>query len=246
MTGSRGVKNSLWHDQSLKIFGTLILLVFLNTAPCASTAGEATWKAPASADAVKNPVKPTPAGLKDAQDAVSKKLRDLPWPEGREQRPGGRIAAQKPANFTDAKMMRKATDGELFWKMTTGRAPMPSWQDKLSETQRWELVNYFASSRRKGSTSSSGTRADESTSAGISERIRATRGSKHRQQPLDSLRKFLRRRDQARDQKSLARKIVKVPRMDIDTLPRQQFDREILVGLGRRYAKNGIPAALDS
>ena len=39
--------------------------------------------------------------------------------------------------------MRRATDGELFWKITTGRAPMPSWEDKLSEVQRWQLVNYL-------------------------------------------------------------------------------------------------------
>lgn len=47
-------------------------------------------------------------------------------------------------------MMKKATDGELFWKMTTGRAPMPSWQDRLSETQRWELVNYLRELTKKG------------------------------------------------------------------------------------------------
>ena len=57
---------------------------------------------------------------------------------------------QKPANFTDAKMMQKATDGELFWKMTTCRAPMPSWQDKLTETQRWELVNYLRKLTQEG------------------------------------------------------------------------------------------------
>jgi len=37
---------------------------------------------------------------------------------------------------------QSATDGELFWKMTTGRLPMPSWA-QLSDTQRWELVNYI-------------------------------------------------------------------------------------------------------
>jgi mono/diheme cytochrome c family protein len=47
-------------------------------------------------------------------------------------------------------MMQKATDGELFWKMTTGRAPMPSWQDKLTETQRWELVNYLRKLTQEG------------------------------------------------------------------------------------------------
>jgi mono/diheme cytochrome c family protein len=40
-------------------------------------------------------------------------------------------------------MMKKATDGELFWKITEGRPPMPSYEHQLSETQRWQLVNYL-------------------------------------------------------------------------------------------------------
>jgi len=54
-----------------------------------------------------------------------------------------RSLPQKPANFTDETMMRRVTDGELFWKITKGRSPMPPWQGRLSEAQRWELVNYL-------------------------------------------------------------------------------------------------------
>jgi hypothetical protein len=39
-------------------------------------------------------------------------------------------------------MMSAETDGEVFWKISTGRPPMPTWQT-LTETQRWELVNYI-------------------------------------------------------------------------------------------------------
>ena len=49
----------------------------------------------------------------------------------------------KPANFTDPKLMSVETDGSLFWKMTEGRGPMPSWKDDLSEKERWQLVNYI-------------------------------------------------------------------------------------------------------
>jgi mono/diheme cytochrome c family protein len=44
--------------------------------------------------------------------------------------------------------MNQATDGELFWKMTTGRSPMPPWS-QLSDTQRWQLVNYIRSLAKK-------------------------------------------------------------------------------------------------
>jgi mono/diheme cytochrome c family protein len=49
----------------------------------------------------------------------------------------------KPADLTDAKLMKSETDGSLFWKITTGRAPMQSWKDTLSDTQRWQLVDYI-------------------------------------------------------------------------------------------------------
>src|SRR6266404_2128369 len=38
-----------------------------------------------------------------------------------------------PANFTDAHAMSAATDGELFWKITRGRRPMPSFKQKLTD-----------------------------------------------------------------------------------------------------------------
>lgn len=37
----------------------------------------------------------------------------------------------------------KRTDGELAWKISTGRNPMPRWQDKLSVEQIWYIVNFI-------------------------------------------------------------------------------------------------------
>ncbi len=55
----------------------------------------------------------------------------------------GQNLSVKPANFTDPKLMKSETDGSLFWKMSNGRGPMPSWKGTLSETQRWQLVDYI-------------------------------------------------------------------------------------------------------
>jgi mono/diheme cytochrome c family protein len=32
------------------------------------------------------------------------------------------------------------TDGEIFYQISEGRKPMPSFKKKLSEAQRWQLV----------------------------------------------------------------------------------------------------------
>jgi len=57
--------------------------------------------------------------------------------------PASVVLPRKAANFTDAKTMSTMSDGELFWKMSTGRAPMPAWEEALTVSQRWQLVNYI-------------------------------------------------------------------------------------------------------
>ena len=45
-----------------------------------------------------------------------------------------------PTDFTDSKQMSGVTDGELFYKISEGKKPMPMFKNKLTEDQRWELV----------------------------------------------------------------------------------------------------------
>jgi hypothetical protein len=45
-----------------------------------------------------------------------------------------------PSNLTEPKHMNHLTDGEIFYQITQGRKPMPSFRKKLSEDQRWQLV----------------------------------------------------------------------------------------------------------
>jgi mono/diheme cytochrome c family protein len=47
-----------------------------------------------------------------------------------------------PAKLSDPKLSTES-DGALFWKITTGKKPMPTYGKRLSETDRWNLVNYI-------------------------------------------------------------------------------------------------------
>ena len=49
---------------------------------------------------------------------------------------------KKPANFLALKVINQ-TDGNIFWKITNGKAPMASYEELLTEDQRWKLVNYI-------------------------------------------------------------------------------------------------------
>ena len=48
----------------------------------------------------------------------------------------------KPANHTSQNVQQQK-DGVLFYKISNGRVPMPPFKSKLTEKQRWALVNYI-------------------------------------------------------------------------------------------------------
>jgi len=54
--------------------------------------------------------------------------------------PDAKSLPTQPANVTDTKLIKSASDAELFWRITNGRDPMPAFQ-QLSEKERWELVD---------------------------------------------------------------------------------------------------------
>ena len=129
-------------------FAIMMSLVPFGAGSVLAQSSVSTWEAPETARKVENPVKVTPQGLKVASQLFQ---------ENSDPCHGATVAGNghastgltpKPANFTDAKLMSKATDGELFWKMSTGRGAMPSWA-QLSETQRWQLVNYLRTLSQK-------------------------------------------------------------------------------------------------
>lgn len=56
---------------------------------------------------------------------------------------------KKPANFLALKNIPNESDGEIFWKITVGKPPMSSYDELLSEDQRWQLVNYIRELNKK-------------------------------------------------------------------------------------------------
>lgn len=102
----------------------------------------APWEAPAEAKKAKNPVKLTPESLKATAQIYQQDCENCHGESGASNGPQAKDLSQKPANFANVEMMKKVTDGELFWKMTEGRGAMPSFR-ALPETQRWQLVSYL-------------------------------------------------------------------------------------------------------
>ena len=46
----------------------------------------------------------------------------------------------RPRMLTDTPHLATITDGELFYVISEGHKPMPSYKKKLTDEQRWQLV----------------------------------------------------------------------------------------------------------
>jgi mono/diheme cytochrome c family protein len=112
-------------------------------APSLEGAPTRPWVAPPRAKVVKNPVTATPKAIAEAISLFKVNCAGCHGENGDGNGPASVVLPRKAANFTDATKMATMTDGELFWKMSNGRAPMPAWKELLPVKQRWELVNYL-------------------------------------------------------------------------------------------------------
>jgi mono/diheme cytochrome c family protein len=115
------------------------------------------WPVPAEAAKLKNPVKPTPENLAAARAIYLDKCANCHGDRGLGDGPEAGMYDPPPASLNDAPMMNAMPDGELYWKITEGRKPMPSFKAQLSDEQRWQLVNFLRTLVTKPAPSKPGT-----------------------------------------------------------------------------------------
>ena len=135
-------KNSRNVWRAAGAFAALAILLPLTATVNAQEKAPEPWVAPAEARTVKNPLKPTPDVVSAGQETFRQNCEVCHGPKGDGNGPTAKTLTIKPANFTDPKLMALETEGSLFWKMSKGRGAMPSWEDQLSDTERWQLVLY--------------------------------------------------------------------------------------------------------
>jgi mono/diheme cytochrome c family protein len=100
------------------------------------------WIAPEEAKKMKNPIKATKSSIQKGKEIYEKKCATCHGVKGDGKGPAGAGLNPKPTNFRDSHG-EKMTDGEHFWKITTGRGPMASFGKDLKEEERWHVINYI-------------------------------------------------------------------------------------------------------
>jgi mono/diheme cytochrome c family protein len=100
------------------------------------------WQAPADAAALANPIAAAPASISSGGAVYRQSCLICHGAEGKGDGQGATYLVPKPASFADA-AFRKDSDGAVSWKISTGRNAMPGFKTLLTDTQRWQVIDYL-------------------------------------------------------------------------------------------------------
>lgn len=104
--------------------------------------GETEWKAPLRASRKKNPVPLSEKSIEAGKAVYAQHCLSCHGAGGKGDGPAAKDLPKKVQDLADPKTVAE-TEGVLFWKVTEGRAPMPSYEKLVSENDRWNVVSYM-------------------------------------------------------------------------------------------------------
>jgi mono/diheme cytochrome c family protein len=118
----------------------ILLLVVIAAAVLYSILQNRPWTVPELAKQRKNPLQTSAATIESIRPLYLDKCATCHGNTGKGDGHNASLYDPPPTNFTEAKHMTAVTDGELFYKLSEGRKPMPSFKKRFTEDQRWQLV----------------------------------------------------------------------------------------------------------
>ena len=105
--------------------------------------GQTPWVAPEADKAKKNPLPDDKKVVEQGEKVAKVNCVSCHGAKGKGDGVAAAALTPKPADWTSSRVQSE-TDGELFWKISNGRGPMPPWKH-LPENDRWALVRYIRS-----------------------------------------------------------------------------------------------------
>ena len=132
--------------KKIRLFGAGLFLftsaMFISNSAMAQKPAGKPWPVPDAAAAKKNPVKSDEGTLKEGKDLYAQHCKSCHGAKGK----GDGTKAEKIdiscGDFSSA-AYKKTSDGENYYKTTEGRKPMPSYKEKLSDSERWKIIAYM-------------------------------------------------------------------------------------------------------
>ncbi|MFQ5504849.1 MAG: c-type cytochrome [Planctomycetota bacterium] len=127
------------------LLGTACLLLYASPIVAVPQAGKkptGEWRVPRRAARKKNPIPSGQESIAIGKKAYEKECLSCHGKTGVGDGPGAKELKVSVGNLTSPKLADQ-TDGALYWKIKTGRTPMPSFATLLSKDARWHVVNYI-------------------------------------------------------------------------------------------------------
>ncbi len=103
---------------------------------------ETPWTAPARASRKQNPVPSDEASIAAGKVSYAKNCLSCHGATGKGDGSAARDLQKSPGDLSKSSMWEQ-TDGAIFWKLTEGRKPMPTFEKTTTETERWQIINYI-------------------------------------------------------------------------------------------------------
>jgi mono/diheme cytochrome c family protein len=103
------------------------------------------WIVPEEAKRRVNPLTPSQVNPGAARQMYLDKCAECHGDSGKGDGSQAKMYDPLPSNLADAQHMSAVSDGELFYKISEGHRPMPSFKKRFSEEQRWQLVFFIRS-----------------------------------------------------------------------------------------------------
>jgi mono/diheme cytochrome c family protein len=125
------------------------LIAFLLFVSCVSYSfGQDSWQAPESSKDVLNPYEGNAIAAQKGKKLYSKLCWTCHGKTGQGDGPAASNLNPKPKNFS-LDEVQKQSDGELFWKLSSGKGMMVPYKHALNEEKRWQLINYIRTLKTK-------------------------------------------------------------------------------------------------
>lgn len=144
MTSTRPIPSRRYRALATALLAALTVAPMLWAAASPATP----WKAPARAAKKQNPFPADAASLQAGKRVYEAECSSCHGPKGKGDGPSAKDL-EVPAGDLSSPALWGQSDGELFWKVTEGRKPMPSYAQTLTEEQRWHVVNFLRTLAKK-------------------------------------------------------------------------------------------------
>ena len=125
-------------------FAAIASVPLFTVLPALGENGGRAWKAPARAADFRNPITADAKSLAAGKSIYARECATCHGDNGKGNGPDAADLSRQPTDFT-LPAVASQSDGELFWKLTEGKKPMPRYRRMLSEDDRWNVVNYIRS-----------------------------------------------------------------------------------------------------